>query len=155
MNDGAGKCGWRKVTMTEPASTSIAIIQPSQPNPSYSTMMSPFMEVGCNFIYQINASTTRPKSLHQVQSTLHPPSIMNLIAKLMAPGLMFAGIRSNRPMSSPPKPLSLICTQCVVCANIDTYTQLMVKTSITTVPLPLYQPTLISTLGKYVLFIVM
>ena len=53
VNDGAGKCGWRKVTMTEPASTSIAIMQPSQPNPSYSTMMSPFMEVGCNFMHQI------------------------------------------------------------------------------------------------------
>ena len=33
VNDGAGKCGWRKVTMTEPASASIAIMQPSQPNP--------------------------------------------------------------------------------------------------------------------------
>ena len=37
VNDGAGKCGGRKVTMTEPASASIDIMQPSQPNPSYST----------------------------------------------------------------------------------------------------------------------
>ena len=66
---------------------------------------------------RLNASTTRPKSLHQAQSTLHPPSIMHLIAKLMAPGLMFAGIRSNRPMSSPPKPLSLICTVCGLCKH--------------------------------------
>ena len=30
VNDGAGKCGWKKVTNTEPATASIAIMQPSQ-----------------------------------------------------------------------------------------------------------------------------